>query len=1361
MPHFPRTVSRLLNRNNKAGSDPVQRSEVPQPAPIVTVPQPVASEETVRGWWHTEIYNLQDVSQYLITGYHPNIESRVDTLKDVTAKYLRAQTGVIIVGSPQCDVQLGNLLGEHARFGGQTWDVAVLSCISSLSPSAGSSYLAGFIEQEPGRYLRFLLLAERLCPGIVPHDVRQIAESLERLLRNADPRIFPDFQRLVERLSSSRRLSYELIPLSFTQRALEQCKLRHRSEEYVWHLINATQLSTLFRLVSWFATHLAVPNSTGLHIILDQHCPCWRWLVIWRPNLDRISRWELGGLSEKQKEALKHFYRLDGPDNIYQQHDTFKKAEPECYALIRLHCQTQQTLDRVLNILYIAHRLGSGAVDLFIHLCVQNAPTEDGLSTLEDAIRDGNAEKCNTIHALMVSLTVPRNQNNRNLGGEIDSLIEVLSKVCTADVPRSMHSHLDTLIQHLVEVMGRAQEAFSTQLLKGTADWMGMKIRDLGDAILKAPSIQASLPAPFLSNVHQFPPCDALNAIFECLEGGNYGSTEVESPLKRYLAATLGGQGGEQSFTDPVALASVQEEIRFWQGRPDTGRRDLANIVGSLKRLRYPRYTSWLTVMLYEDDLCVREVTDILKNPAKERVLEYANYLSRRRAKNQLMHKSWLLLFATLMEDQGSDFLPNLASRLPFEKWAELMKHVQSLAQTVRSELPQFGVGLTQQQLTWWDSLASNKDSVQFLLKHGNQSRGTRLMWLYFPSASSMDSLTKLMDTLRSEGGHVSLFKRIASFLDPSRNLDLVCDSMEAVRHLSSFGLTVCTRIFSYETQVQYGKWHEQSLGIQLTAWVQSRRLSSEDKRALESIKTLLPYQLDRASPTSSAYSALKAQLRRDYNALVDRTHALEVLRRKLHVAQPARLASALSSAGIEATPHRGRSDIGEIPLELADAIEVVGEKEYEMCFILTTVGDLQRKSKGIPSGARMLIIRIRLGSSPAFCIHYSPHHEQNGTHTMCQVPSGTLVPTTPVCGTPPSLFTYYLQRWLYRTLTPDNQSRRPSFFSSAGFSRRGFSQSRQDASLQGIHTGITNLINKAARTCLVCGAGLQSALWKPATCGRVCSVSLRTAPLEVRLHNLLIDPDAVDLLLTSIYAGAHDANITTFLPNCPVPIAQLQTVINSFPSLATLQTATDLRLAIRGSDQYGSLREALLSYVCLRFRGFILSAPDRSKIPSMGTNVKQFLLVNSNQEREQMFATNYTPAASSAVVFHGTHVQRLFPILCDGLRVANGGLRINGAMYGPGVYCGDAPSLSLSYAGPTGQSWTNSACSNLKVLLGCELAPATATTHTNTHVITDESRLLVRYVFLLPLNWTAPPKHHIEPAMTTVYTMLRSGLQS
>lgn len=71
---------------------------------------------------------------------------------------------------------------------------------------------------------------------------------------------------------------------------------------------------------------------------------------------------------------------------------------------------------------------------------------------------------------------------------------------------------------------------------------------------------------------------------------------------------------------------------------------------------------------------------------------------------------------------------------------------------------------------------------------------------------------------------------------------------------------------------------------------------------------------------------------------------------------------------------------------------------------------------------------------------------------------------------------------------------------------------------------------------------------------------------------------------------------------------------------------------------------------------------------------------------------------------------------------------------------------------------WKGSMYHDLRVLLGCELVGAAVPVVAGIHVITDPSRLMVRYIFLMPPTARMPIARHVVPAMSSVFASLRSG---
>lgn len=303
----------------------------------------------------------------------------------------------------------------------------------------------------------------------------------------------------------------------------------------------------------------------------------------------------------------------------------------------------------------------------------------------------------------------------------------------------------------------------------------------------------------------------------------------------------------------------------------------------------------------------------------------------------------------------------------------------------------------------------------------------------------------------------------------------------------------------------------------------------------------------------------------------------------------------------------------------------------------------------------------------------------------------------------------------------------------------------------------------------MACGTGRarlrRSTICTAATCREVFS----RAHIRIQLADIWHDPPVVDLLLTAIHAVASSGKLD-LLVDCPVKDAPtvLET-LDRLPKVVALKEHLTSCLNIHGKSFCLSnslagffngpfLAEGLI-WACNSYRGFLVSASGQLKIPSFGNN--QFLLANAAPNLETAFARHMpTTQETSQILFHGTSLDRLHAILCQGLQVQSGtSLQIHGAAYGHGIYMADEPSTAWGYTTNTVGGWNGSAFQNLRVLLGCELAGAKPNSaYGGIYVITDATRLMVRYIFLLGSSAVMPQARHVRPPMQSVFANLRSG---
>lgn len=1259
--------------------------------------------------------NFSDVLEFLVEGHTQIGSKHLELLKQSTEDYLRGWETNLLRPSPECDEILGALIVSREQL---TRDVAILACLYTLSIPTATIHLVSLMDLDIERYLRCITLAAQANPAVVSGEELRVAQSLLRILSDQGED-FLEFQRVIEVLGLGAPAIF--IPLKITESALARSGIRTRLQRELDSHLQQKRFMSTFLLISWLRRVPTVPNNTNIIALLDAYFPSWLWLVAWRPNTDRIGRWERGNFTDVQRKTLSHAFDLDGPDIATHRQGSLKLAVPECYEHIHVNPQSTETLERFLDLLYRAHILGPGALELFIHLCIGHPVEGTALLMLDDSIKGGDDSYCKRLLMILRALNP-----HSSLGHQLRALAQALPIPIDNKTPENVHLSTGYVAARLTNIMKAAQVAFCAQLEKGTGDYMGMLIYDLGKAIMQASWIHAGFPSDLLAQIRRFPSKDALEAVFDQLEDSAESPSFGKSRFKSYLVSALGGRGGAEAGSLTVDV--IREEIQFWKHPPDTFRTDLAKKLARVRNMDYSLYTSCLLAMLNEDDLFICEMRHMVRPEDEQSCLNFAKYLAHRRGLNQLRNECWLLLLESLIRAQIPSFLPRIADSMSFDQWLEFVDEITRLLAPVHSRLPQHGAGLTRERLSWWGTLSQNMAAIRFLLE---KQRGQgNLTWLYFQSPLSY--ITDLLDILRQGRSKIPFHSQIVSYLaHDGSNVASVCDCIRAIAHTSTIGQAVCERVLFRKEITGEEKWSEAGLGIMLDTWRRSESLTQVDKSALDHIGSILNFPARselNAAASRSAYERLKSE----YDAILLQARKLEIIRLRLRHERPQQISSLLRRIGIDNTSN-GRAVYEGIPDELIDSVELVGEAEYELSFALTDLSDLQRWARGISKDSRMLLVRLFLHGSPQFCIHFSPNDEGRGQHNYWR-PADNQELCSAVCTTRPNLFAYYLGRNLHQLL-------------------------RRDHSLQTIHSAVLKLITASPATCLFCSAPMNIKLWKAAACSKGCSFKLRTASLEVRLHNLLVDPLSIDLFFTCVYASAADRSNLTLLPGCPVQKSKIRAVIDSFPTLASLQTAPDLQAAIRGNDGCGRDRENLLSWLCLKFRGFMLAAPDGFRVPSM-PNTKQFLMLNSNHDKEQLFKAQLGSQGGSGVVFHGTTISRLFLILTEGLKVmSNTPFMQNGAALGAGIYCGNDQRASLSFAGNTGQSWRNSALGDMSIMLGCELAAYTAPSSGGAWLVTDESRLMVRYVFLLPQGYQTPPRHHVEPAMSTAFAKLRSGL--
>ncbi|KAJ2891941.1 hypothetical protein MKZ38_010513 [Zalerion maritima] len=156
--------------------------------------------------------------------------------------------------------------------------------------------------------------------------------------------------------------------------------------------------------------------------------------------------------------------------------------------------------------------------------------------------------------------------------------------------------------------------------------------------------------------------------------------------------------------------------------------------------------------------------------------------------------------------------------------------------------------------------------------------------------------------------------------------------------------------------------------------------------------------------------------------------------------------------------------------------------------------------------------------------------------------------------------------------------------------------------SVREVHGAIQQALTSSPECCISCGASLGVGLWKPSTCGRTACVSgfLDSAPFQIQLHHIFVDPDSIDLMLMSVYTASTGNASSHILKGCPISIEAVPMMIDSMPPLSTLAANPGRALAAISRGPLGGEKHKLLAWLCNSFRGFPrVGPPTSTKYPA------------------------------------------------------------------------------------------------------------------------------------------------------------------
>ncbi|KAK4213611.1 hypothetical protein QBC37DRAFT_170580 [Rhypophila decipiens] len=1263
-----------------------------------------APAKRARTVWHQHL--ISSGAHLSLFGSQPLDTLPLDRLRQAAETYVNRAK--LIPDTESCDVHLNELIVEHThRDRGGLKDVAVLSCLHLLSHDAGSGNLLALRDEcenmarpEHPRFLRCLIKAREASPFLVSEQEHSTAKALMHLLK--DTNFLDSVNNLF--LTMQRLVNPAILQASYIIKILDSINFRSEFQQRLEDLKAARRYMSLYKAVNWIRPMTTLQDTCTAKAVCRVLVPDWEDWTAWKPNRRRIMHWEGVAFADGHKPRLSRVFDLEGPDPSGYGFEAVKKSmRGGCFRHIPVLNSEIELLERVLELLDLARETeGRHAVELFLFLLVENKnPVDRHLLELTQTILETRNDSC--IKAVWMWLSSWGGSSNNNRMVALTRLLPALE--ARTELQQSIGGHI---ANDVVQTLHGAKEEYGNTV--GVAENLALAIHGLAKAVLDATWLRQILDnfdETFVPSLEKFPPQDVLYNMFNSMQRLRAPVPQIE----QYLGIVFGGKEGDAA----ALLTSIQKTIRFLADGVHADRASLALAIHNLQDIDDDVSEACSKQILVEDLLVVQDILKIFTTRDSNRSrtqyhshVRFSQFLAGRARKSQRLKLDhcWYMLLFSLLLPKGQEIMTWSAQALPVEEWNQWLSNLRLLFP--RGErLSVTNLGISPQHSAWWDLLSIKYKNAVSQLEEMHKARGMNLKWLFFQET---DNITDLLDLLQREDSPSSFQNYLVSRIKERPYLyvvRLVCMTLAAVNQASPQGQTAFQSIYARHKQATDEWWTREATEALTIAWRQSHEITESDREGLAAFSELLG--LGPTVDSNGLHFARQAILS-DHARIMALAQELEQMRANLQNDDAARTTAFLAELGVEdAMPGADPS----IPAKLSSVVEALGDRQYEISFPLNHLSGLKRRAAAIDEASRMVLVRVSFqNQQPSFCVHFSPNDDGSGRDHTPLIVSGE-APNSKICTTKPTLLSYLLNRKL------------------SGF----LSQAPRD--IVSVHEMVSAVLRAPGQSCVVCSRPMGCKLWRPSFCTDTCGEIFQRAPIEVRTCHLINEPPILDLLLSSIYAAAGGASSASvdLLPGCPIPKANLRTIIDSFPRLISNTSAAQLLSLIRGGpDPMAVEREQLLSWMSLRFRGCLMTTSSDLRIPSM-PGVVQFMMLNAPPEREQAFShyvalsgvAEHIPAGG--VTFHGTAIDRLWRITTEGLRNVGGNR---------GIALADEASMALQYSGSLGgtgegeasSSWSKSSFVNRRLVLACELV---GHSRQGMHIVSEEARVAVRYVLLCP----------------------------
>lgn len=1062
----------------------------------------------------------------------------------------------------------------------------------------------------------------------------------------------------------------------------------------------------------------------------------------WQPNQTRLEEWSV--LFAEDRKRLIDLLKLEGPDFLSGNYTTLKHSlfseldasgmriyGSHIGSLITGHedydeIRIEEILEHLLTAIDNAVSMKPKALLAFKQI-YESRPID--VETIEGVAAAAETKDAN-LFCIFVSIVLAQSDGVQLTG--VMQGVPLLSRISDSTLRERMTPTLVQIIEsNLVSLQNRLIQCIKS---RRHPNEIVNRISDLIVSLSGADWLTPHLSPETTRSIEQIPSRTNIDALFKLQERYCRPGINSESPLLKllntYLSVRFGGRAGSSS-DDGV----VDALIDIWKAPVNRERRELSYTVAMAVSMPMSIRAECIQAMEDMSEKLMIDLKDIISVASEENSRRLTKLLISRNILFDSPLACWHKVLHWMIEDQGADLGSSITS---VEEWFAWLKDLAKIATMWQGHLQCDHTLLDPTMVAWTYDISTKHllAALKRLEKHMKGSAG--LQWI-LRSSRHRSTVILSLELLDPSVSHPldPVVESLLQTLDPNGdNLPRFCKTLALLKLMSDEGTRLCLRM------CQIGNGPDKTAAEYfINSWQQRNNLNLPDRLAIRAYARALGLGLDLDSRTiNSRLDAAAALLVSDFKGIISEVELVDKLRRLLHSHDAEKTSALVSRLGITfATSPRGSTNI---PPSLINVVECIGEGEYEFLYPLTHLKPLQRVSLAV-NKAQALLVQVMLNpetGESAFCIHLHPSNISSGsnpkqlqTHSYWRVPrhsSAENAPDKPICFGKHERITYQLSRTLHRYLATNGRNCR----------------------VEELYNFMSARILNLSSCCIVCG-NFSSTLWRSTTCQVNCSLLWRRASLHIRLVDIQVDHQVVDLLMTMVYSAAVSA-VGTLLSGCPIEAASVAQTINTIPALSTLQNSQDIALAVRS---LGPSVEKILSWATHSYRGFLTSATGNFKIPNM-PGVTQFLFANQNPEHHSAFSQF---AAPGRVVFHGTTLDRLHAIVCNGLKILSGtALQRNGAYSGPGIYVAEEPSMSMGYAHLyNNRLWGGSSFTSIRVLLGCELVGPQSLQAKSMHVVTNEHAIAVRYIFIFSNGTPVPERRHIVDAIDSAYAALRSGV--